>query len=122
MRIALATVGTTGDVLARCRRRRRSVGGRPPCRRPGHWADRLQRLGVAPRPVALKRLDATSLADTVFAAAADRRMREKARALAVRVGAEDGIGASVLLLENAAAGATYARFDFLGALGGRVRT
>jgi UDP:flavonoid glycosyltransferase YjiC (YdhE family) len=68
-----------------------------------YWADRLHRLGVAPRPIALKRLDARSLAETVLAAAADRRMREEAQSLAVRIGVEDGIGASIILLEQAGA-------------------
>jgi sterol 3beta-glucosyltransferase/vancomycin aglycone glucosyltransferase len=69
-----------------------------------YWADRLNRLGVAPRPIALERLDAQSLAEAVLAAAADHSMREKASGLAVRVGAEDGIGASVKLLQKLAAG------------------
>ena len=69
-----------------------------------YWADRLHKLGVAPRPIALERLDAQSLAEAVLAAAADQTMREKASGLAVRVGAEDGIGASLRLLEKAAAG------------------
>ncbi len=55
-----------------------------------YWADRLHRLGVAPRPIALKRLDATSLAETVLAAAADRSMRHDAQALATRLAEEDG--------------------------------
>lgn len=67
-----------------------------------YWADRLHRLGVAPKPIALKRLDARTVAETVLATAADRRMREEAQSLAARIGAEDGIGASVLLLEEAA--------------------
>ena len=34
---------------------------------------------------------------------ADQRMRAAAQALAVRIGAEDGVGAGVVLLENAGA-------------------
>jgi sterol 3beta-glucosyltransferase len=69
-----------------------------------YWADRLYRLGVAPRPVALRGLEATALADAVLAAVADQALRDRARALAARLAVEDGIGASVGLLERAVAG------------------
>ncbi|HYI65456.1 MAG TPA: glycosyltransferase [Candidatus Limnocylindrales bacterium] len=68
-----------------------------------YWADRLHRLGVAARPVEIKSLDAASLAETVLAATADGQMREHARELAARIGAEDGISVTVRLLEEAAA-------------------
>ncbi len=68
-----------------------------------YWADRLQRLGVAPQPVRLEGLTGALLGEPVLATAADPAMRDAARELASRVTAEDGIGATVTLLERAAA-------------------
>jgi UDP:flavonoid glycosyltransferase YjiC (YdhE family) len=42
-----------------------------------YWAYRLRRLGVAPQPIALDRLDAKSLAEAVLSGAADPRLRER---------------------------------------------
>lgn len=67
-----------------------------------YWADRLHRLGVAPRPVELKRLYAASLAETTLAAAADERMRDRAQKLAARIVGEDDVSVSVTMLEEAA--------------------
>ena len=64
------------------------------------WADRLHRLGVAPPPVKLDGLAAAGLAEAIRAAAADRAIGEAARALARRVRAEDGVGATIALLER----------------------
>jgi sterol 3beta-glucosyltransferase len=70
-----------------------------------YWADRLHRLGVAPAPVALAGIGAERLADAILAAAADPAMHDAARRLAGRIGAEDGLGASVALIEGAVAAA-----------------
>jgi UDP:flavonoid glycosyltransferase YjiC (YdhE family) len=67
-----------------------------------YWADRLHRLGVAPRPQRLDRLTGDGLADAVRAVVADQAMRDAARALSARVGAEDGLGATIALLERVA--------------------
>ena len=69
-----------------------------------YWADRLHRLGVAPRPVSLEKLEAAALAETVLAAAADQALEQHARALATRLSAEDGVGVSALLVEQSAGG------------------
>jgi sterol 3beta-glucosyltransferase len=71
-----------------------------------YWADRLHRLGVAPRPLAIKNIEAASLADSVLAAASDRGLRDAAVALAGRIASEDGTGAAVTRLEAAAASTT----------------
>ena len=68
-----------------------------------YWADRLQRLGVAPAPIELKRLDALRLADAVLAAAADRAMHDAAAALGQRLKAEDGVANAVRRIERLAA-------------------
>ena len=65
-----------------------------------YWGDRLHRLGVAPEPQPVDGLRADHLADAVRGAAADRDMRSRAKALAERLAAEDGIGATVALLER----------------------
>ncbi|MGW2788503.1 glycosyltransferase [Streptomyces sp. NPDC001251] len=57
----------------------------------GFWADRLVRLGVAPRAVPLRRLTAESLATALQEATAEPRYRRRARALAARLAAEDGV-------------------------------
>ena len=67
-----------------------------------YWAHRLHRLGVAPHPVALKGLVDAGLAEPALTVAADPALHDAARALAARVGAEDGVGATVALLERAA--------------------
>ena len=67
-----------------------------------YWADRLQRLGVAPSPISAKDLTGARLADAVLAASADPRLREAARALAARLANEDGVRAAVSHLERVA--------------------
>jgi UDP:flavonoid glycosyltransferase YjiC (YdhE family) len=64
-----------------------------------YWADRLHRLGVAPKPQPVKELDATRLAEAALAAVADPRLRERARALSAILGREDGLGTSIAALE-----------------------
>ena len=65
-----------------------------------YWADRLHRLGVAPAPVPLAGFTASRLADAVLATVADQDARATARTLGSVIAAEDGIGASVTLLER----------------------
>ncbi len=64
-----------------------------------YWADRLERLGVAPRPQPVRGLRAERLADAALAAAADRSMRERAQRLATELAGEDGLGVAVTALE-----------------------
>lgn len=66
-----------------------------------YWADRLRRLGVAPRPIRLQRFSARELAAAATATADDRSARDAARALAARVNVEDGIAVSCSLIERA---------------------
>jgi UDP:flavonoid glycosyltransferase YjiC (YdhE family) len=68
-----------------------------------YWADRLHRLGVASPTVTLKGIAAADVAEPALTVAADPAIRDAARALASRVGAEDGIGATIALVERAAA-------------------
>jgi sterol 3beta-glucosyltransferase len=67
-----------------------------------YWADRLRRLGVAPRPRPARRLRAGSLADAALASAADPVMHERAAALALPIGEERGLEVAVTAIEEAA--------------------
>ncbi|MER5428167.1 glycosyltransferase [Streptomyces sp. NPDC002588] len=58
----------------------------------GFWADRLVRLGVAPRTVPLRRLTAEGLAGVLVGAIRDPRYSKRARELGARVRSEDGTG------------------------------
>lgn len=65
-----------------------------------YWAERLERLGVAPAPQAVGSLDAETLAQAALATAADHEMRAAAARLGDRIGAEDGVAVAVRLLEE----------------------
>ena len=67
-----------------------------------YWADRLQRIGVAPRAIPVGDLTADRLASAIELARSDSAMRERARELGQRVRGEDGIGSAVGLIESAA--------------------
>ena len=63
------------------------------------WADRLQRLGVAPAPLSPKRLQPQALADALaFAEQADTRAR--AAALGAVMANEDGVACGVAAIER----------------------
>jgi UDP:flavonoid glycosyltransferase YjiC (YdhE family) len=64
-----------------------------------YWAERLERLGVAPAPQPVRSLHAHTLAQAALATAADHEMRATAGRLGDRIGAEDGVAAAVSLLE-----------------------
>ncbi|MFI1356289.1 glycosyltransferase [Streptomyces sp. NPDC020898] len=58
----------------------------------GFWAARLVSLGVAPQAVPLRGLTTAALASALVRATTDPSYGERARALAARIGAEDGVG------------------------------
>jgi len=61
------------------------------------WAEQVRRLGVAPPPVPIRRLDADRLA-AALRQALDPRTRDRAAAVGERIAAEDGVGAAVELI------------------------
>ncbi len=67
------------------------------------WADRLQRLGAAPRAVPPRKLSAAILGQRMREAATAPALRAGAERLAGLVRAEDGLAVSVRLLEEAGA-------------------
>lgn len=67
-----------------------------------YWADRLHRLGVAPRPITVRRLSADRLAGAAASIADDVGARQNAETLAERLAGEDGVGVAIRALEDAA--------------------
>lgn len=65
-----------------------------------YWGDRLHRLGVAPEPRLVARLEPTRLADAALTAATDPAMRAAAATLGDRIAREDGLEEAVRLLER----------------------
>jgi sterol 3beta-glucosyltransferase len=65
------------------------------------WADRLRQLGAAPRPVAPSKLTGTTLGERLREAATSATLRAGATRLGELVRGEDGLAASVRLLEEA---------------------
>ncbi|MFD8210233.1 glycosyltransferase [Streptomyces sp. NPDC059695] len=64
------------------------------------WAERLRRLGVAPRPVPFQDLTAESLGDAITACLSDPALRRRAAELARGIGEEDGAGAVLAHVET----------------------
>jgi sterol 3beta-glucosyltransferase len=67
------------------------------------WAAQVVKLGVGPRVVPLKQVSADKLAQAINTAVHDQAMRGRAAALGEKIGAEDGVGAAVALIERHAA-------------------
>lgn len=67
-----------------------------------YWADRLHRLGVAPKPQLIGAVRASSLAQAAVEAAADRAMHEAAATLGARIRDERGLEEAVAAIERAA--------------------
>ncbi|MFB6892147.1 glycosyltransferase [Kitasatospora sp. NPDC056327] len=68
------------------------------------WAARLQRLGVAPRPVPFQDLTAESLGDAITACLSDPALRHRAAELGRRIAAEDGAAPVLAHIERVSGG------------------
>lgn len=66
-----------------------------------YWADRLHRLGVAPKALSVRRLRGEQLAEAALSAASDPSLRTAAEALGRQVASEDGVATAVTLIEQA---------------------
>lgn len=64
------------------------------------WGRQMQRLGVAPAPVPLKRLTAGRLSQAINLATTDERIKAKAASLGEKIRAEDGTGNAVGIVER----------------------
>lgn len=62
------------------------------------WGQRVQALGVGPRPILRPQLTVERLADAIHRVTTDSAMRQRAEALGERIRSEDGIAAAVALL------------------------
>jgi sterol 3beta-glucosyltransferase/vancomycin aglycone glucosyltransferase len=65
-----------------------------------YWAERLHRLGVAPRAQPVGHVEAATLADAALAAVSDPALRHRAHGLASAMAGEDGLGEAVRAIEG----------------------
>ncbi|MGA7989365.1 MAG: glycosyltransferase [Candidatus Dormiibacterota bacterium] len=64
------------------------------------WGQRIAELGAGPPPIPRKHLTADRLAAAIRLATNDHRMHERARFMAQKVGAEEGVTRAVSLIEG----------------------
>jgi UDP:flavonoid glycosyltransferase YjiC (YdhE family) len=64
------------------------------------WGRRVFELGVGPRPILRKRLEADTLAEAIRVATTDSEMHGRAAALGARIRAEDGVARAVATFER----------------------
>jgi hypothetical protein len=64
------------------------------------WAERCERLGVAARPIPLRRFNSRRLAEAIRRTMSDRSLNERAQGLARRLSGDDGAGRAVRLVEE----------------------
>jgi sterol 3beta-glucosyltransferase len=67
------------------------------------WGKRVAEIGAGPLPIPVKRLSVENLS-AAFARVEERALRDNARLIGRCIGAEDGIGAAVWLIEEHARG------------------
>jgi UDP:flavonoid glycosyltransferase YjiC (YdhE family) len=67
-----------------------------------YWADRLRRLGVAPKPQPVRGLRSERLAEAALVTAADPTMRERAVRLSAELARERGLDQAVSAIESVA--------------------
>ncbi|MEM6613476.1 MAG: glycosyltransferase [Cyanobacteria bacterium P01_C01_bin.72] len=64
------------------------------------WGKRLEMLGVAPPPIAIKNLDTEKLLTSLTIATRDTELRQKAQAIASRLQQENGVAQAVAVIQN----------------------
>jgi sterol 3beta-glucosyltransferase len=64
------------------------------------WGSRIQALGLGPRPIPKKKLTADALTGAIGSVLSDPGMRERCRAMAARIGAEQGIEAAAAIADR----------------------
>lgn len=64
------------------------------------WGQRVYALGVGPRPIPRNKLTSRALAAAIVTASTDQNMKRRARELGKKIGAEDGIGRAVELIQQ----------------------
>jgi sterol 3beta-glucosyltransferase len=63
------------------------------------WAERVLALGAGTRPLPIKKLEASALAERITAAVGDPAIRERAAEVGLRISAENGVGRARAALE-----------------------
>ena len=64
------------------------------------WARRMHQLGVAPPPIARRKLSVERLHESIATAVTDLGMRERAIALGEQIRAEDGVARALEVFER----------------------
>jgi len=64
------------------------------------WARCVERLGVGPRPVPLRRLTADALADAIRIAVGDEGIARRAADLGAKIREEEGVGNAVAIVDR----------------------
>jgi UDP:flavonoid glycosyltransferase YjiC (YdhE family) len=64
------------------------------------WAQRIEDLGVGPRPIPRSKLTAERLAEAITQAVTDPGMRQRAVELGEKVRSEDGVGNAVRIIDQ----------------------
>ena len=65
-----------------------------------YWGERIQALGVGPKPIPHKKLTAERLASALETAVADNSMRQRAKRLGQTIQQEDGVTTAVVLIKQ----------------------
>jgi UDP:flavonoid glycosyltransferase YjiC (YdhE family) len=65
-----------------------------------YWGHRIFELGVGPKPITKKQLDTDKLSSAIAIAISDKVIKEKAADLGYRIRNEDGVSATVRVLEQ----------------------
>lgn len=68
------------------------------------WGTRVAALGAGPRPIPIKAFQVETLVQALEQALQDEQMRRRAAQIGARIRREDGVGKTVQLVENWAAG------------------
>jgi UDP:flavonoid glycosyltransferase YjiC (YdhE family) len=59
------------------------------------WGERIHKIGVGPKPIPQRRLNAENLAQAITQALTDESMRARAKTISVALSQENGIQAAV---------------------------
>ena len=64
------------------------------------WGERVYKIGVGPKPVPQRKLNAENLSHAIAQALADESMRARAKAVSVALSQENGIQAAVSVIRS----------------------
>ena len=64
------------------------------------WGHRVHSLGAGPKPLPAKKLTAQTLAKSIIATVSDQEMSARAKAISVRIRAEDGVSRAIDIVQK----------------------